>query len=112
MPTGHDARAPPEADVENDMRKTFTAAGFAMIAMTLAALPVQAASPDFCRDYATAAMNQIRAALANPGCVAGVRGPRWVQNERIHFQWCLTQPVPMVESERGARTAYLHACRG
>ena len=94
------------------MRKTFTAAGFAMIALTLAALPARAAPPGFCRDYATAAMNQIRAALANPGCVSGVRGPRWIQNEGIHFQWCRTQTIPMVESERGARTAYLHACRG
>jgi hypothetical protein len=75
-------------------------------------LSVHAAPPDFCHDYVTSAMNQIRAALANPGCVTGVRGPRWVQDERIHFQWCLTQSVPMVESERGARTAYLRACRG
>jgi hypothetical protein len=99
--------------VEDDVRKTFIAVAAAMAGVTLGMPPpVQAASADFCRDYAAAAMNQIRAALANPGCVAGVRGPRWVQNERIHFRWCLTQSVPMVESEHGARTAYLRACRG
>jgi hypothetical protein len=80
--------------------------------LVLFALPAQAAPPDFCRDYAKAAMNQIRAGLANPGCVAGIKGPRWVPDEGIHFQWCLGQPFPMVESERGARTAYLRACRG
>lgn len=75
-------------------------------------LSAQAAPPDFCRDYARAAVNQMRAGLANPRCVAGIRGPRWTPDEGIHFQWCLSQPIPMVESERGARTAYLRACRG
>jgi hypothetical protein len=85
----------------------------AAAALTFAmSLSAQAAPADFCREYATAAANQVRAGLANPRCVAGIRGPRWTPNEAIHFQWCLHQPVPMVESERGARTAYLRACRG
>jgi hypothetical protein len=93
--------------------KTLISASLPIAALTvLTPHSVRAAPADFCRDYATAAMNQVRAGLANPGCVAGIRGPRWIQNESIHFQWCLTQPIPMVESERGARTAYLRACRG
>ena len=78
----------------------------------LISLPAEAAPPDFCRDYATAAINQVHAAQANPSCVAGAKGPRWAPNESIHLRWCLTQSIPMVESERGARTAYLRACRG
>jgi hypothetical protein len=98
---------------EEDVRKKTIAASLAIAALTvLTPLSTQAAPADFCRGYAAAAMNQVRAGLANPGCVAGIRGPRWIQNESIHFQWCLTQPIPMVESERGARTAYLRACRG
>jgi hypothetical protein len=92
-----------------DKALRLTAAG--TIAL-LNSLPAVAAPPDFCRDYATAAINQVRAAQANPGCVAGAKGPRWVPNESIHLRWCLTQSIPMVESERGARTAYLRACRG
>jgi hypothetical protein len=72
----------------------------------------RAAPPDFCQDYADAAVNQLRAALANPACAAGVRGPRWNPSHDIHFQWCLSQPIPVVEAERGARTGYLRACRG
>ena len=71
-----------------------------------------AAPPDFCHEYADAAINQLRAALANPACAAGVRGPRWNPNHDIHLQWCLSQPIPVVEAERGARTGYLRACRG
>lgn len=94
------------------MRTKFIAASSIAALAVVTPLSTQAAPPDFCHNYAVAAMNQLRAALANPGCAGGAHGPRWVPNERIHFQWCRTQPIPMVESERGARTAYLRACRG
>jgi hypothetical protein len=111
MPTGHDA--PGRKLTEENVRRSLIRASLSMAVLSvLMPLTVQAAPPDFCRDYATAAINQLRAALANPGCVGGVRGPRWVSDERIHFQWCLTQPIPIVEAERGARTGYLRACRG
>jgi len=75
------------------VRKALIAAGIAMVALTVGApLSLRAALADFCRDYARAAMNQVRAGLANPGCAAGVKGPRWAPDEAIHFQWCLTQP--------------------
>ncbi len=94
------------------MPKLAICAALVSAALALTAPGASAAPPEFCRDYADAAVNQVRAALANPGCVAGVRGPRWTAEHRIHFQWCLTQPIPIVESERGARTGYLRACRG
>jgi hypothetical protein len=95
------------------VRARLTTASLSAAALVvLTPLAAQAAPPDYCHEYAVAAINQLRAALANPACVAGVRGPRWVPDEHIHFQWCLTQPIPMVESERGARTGFLRACRG
>jgi hypothetical protein len=97
---------------ENVLRSLIGASLSLAVLAVLMPLTVHAAPADFCREYAVAAINQLRAALANPGCVAGVRGPRWVSDERIHFQWCLTQPIPIVEAERGARTGYLRACRG
>jgi len=87
----------------------------AMVAPALAVLlplAAQAANPEFCRGYAEAAENQVRAALSNPACAPGARGARWTPERRVHFDWCLTQPVPAVEGERGARTAYLRGCRG
>ena len=72
----------------------------------------QAADREFCRAYADAAINQVRGALANPGCARGIQGPRWAPEHRVHFDWCLTAPFPAVEAERGARTAYLRTCRG
>jgi hypothetical protein len=94
------------------MPKVLTRTLLATAALALTLPTAKAAPPEFCRDYADAAVNQVRAALANPGCAGGAIGPRWRPEQRVHFQWCLTQPVPIVESERGARTGYLHACRG
>ncbi len=84
------------------------------VAALLELTPVssKAAPVDFCANYAQAAINQVRTALANPGCAATIHGPRWVSDEQIHYRWCLTQPIPAVEAERGAHTAYLRACRG
>jgi len=94
------------------MPKILTCAVLAAAALALLPPSAKAAPPEFCRDYADAAVNQVRAALANPGCVGGARGPRWTPEHRIHFEWCLGQPIPIVESERSARTGFLRACRG
>ena len=71
-----------------------------------------AADPVFCQAYAEAAINQVRGGLSNPGCVRGMQGARWSADVHVHYSWCLTQPPPAVEAERGARTGYLRACRG
>jgi len=94
------------------MLKMLTCAALSTAALTVALTAANAAPPEFCHDYAEAAINQVRAALANPGCAGGVHGPRWTSDRRVHFEWCLTQPIPAVEAERGARTGYLRACRG
>jgi hypothetical protein len=79
-----------------------------MVALTvLMLLTAQAADPGFCRAYAEAAVNQVRGALANPACARGIQGTRWSPEHRVHLDWCLTQPIPTAEAERGARTAYL-----
>jgi hypothetical protein len=102
---------------EDDVIRTMT--GLALLTSALSGLallalapPAQAADPMFCHAYAQAAVNQVRAALAVPACAHAINGPRWAPEERIHFEWCLTQPLPAVEAERGARTGFLRGCRG
>jgi hypothetical protein len=96
-----------------EMLKTLIATSAAVAALAVvASVPGNAAPPDFCQGYAQAAINQVRGALANPGCAASIRGPRWSSDFKVHFNWCLTQPIPAVEAERGARTGFLRACRG
>ena len=71
----------------------------------------QAAPPDFCRDYATAAVRQAEVARSIPAC-SRASGPRWTTDYRLHFDWCLGANPDAVEGERAARTNWLHACRG
>ncbi len=89
-----------------------------MLAILAAAAPAvvmpmaaQAADAAFCRAYAEAAVNQVRGALANPRCAHRINGTRWAPEARVHFEWCLTQPIPAVEAERAARTEFLRGCR-
>ena len=81
-----------------------------------AALPMMisaanAAGPDFCRDYATAAVRQVEVARSVPACNRG-QGARWTAEYRVHFDWCLQTPPPAVEAERAARTNWIRSCRG
>ena len=100
-------------NAEDNVLKKLTYASLSMAALAaLTSLPVEAAPPDFCQNYAQAAINQVRGALANPGCAASIKGPRWNPEFQVHYNWCLTQPIPAVEAERGARTGFLRACRG
>jgi len=86
--------------------------GAALLTAVLAFAPaVRAAPPDFCRDYATAAVRQVEAARSIPACNRGV-GPRWTTDYRAHFDWCLGANPGAVEAERNARTNWLRACRG
>jgi hypothetical protein len=75
-------------------------------------LSAQAADVGFCHAYADAAVNQVRAALANRVCARRISGPRWVPEHRVHFDWCLGATVPVAEAERAARTEFLRGCRG
>jgi len=72
----------------------------------------QAAPPDFCRGYANAALNQVRAALSIPRCRAGIAGERWSADFKVHYDWCLGAPPSAAAGEREARTIHLRRCRG
>jgi hypothetical protein len=72
----------------------------------------QAADAAFCQNYAHAAVNQVRGALANPRCAASIQGARWSPDLQVHYNWCLSQPYAAAGAERDARTNFLRACRG
>jgi hypothetical protein len=81
----------------------------AAFAMPLSA--AHAAGPEFCRDYATAAVRQVELARSVPACNRGV-GARWTAEYRVHLDWCLGAPPAAVEAERNARTNWIRSCRG
>jgi len=76
-----------------------------------ASTAAQAADPAFCRNYATAAVRQVRIALTNPRCAMVAVGARWSPYYRVHFNWCLGAPYAAAGRERDARTYYLRRCR-
>ncbi len=71
-----------------------------------------AADPGFCRQYAQAALNQVRGGLANPACAGGLRGARWSSDFAVHYEWCLGASYGAAGAERDARTRFLRACSG
>ncbi|HEY1980099.1 MAG TPA: hypothetical protein VGH13_08420 [Xanthobacteraceae bacterium] len=75
-------------------------------------LAAQAADPAACRDYATAAIRQVRGAVNNARCLPGLQGARWSADFKVHYNWCLTANYAAMGTERDARTAYLRSCTG
>lgn len=71
----------------------------------------RAADPGFCKQYAQAALNQVRGGLANPRCAAGMHGARWSSDFAVHYEWCLGASFGAAGAERDARTRYLRGCR-
>jgi hypothetical protein len=71
----------------------------------------QAAGPEFCREYATAAVRQVELARSVQACNRGT-GARWTIDYKVHFDWCLGAAPPAVEAERQARTNWIRSCRG
>jgi hypothetical protein len=88
--------------------KVFLAALLALILFTEA----QAADPAFCRQYAKAAVNQVRGGLSDPACGGRLQGTRWSSDFAAHYEWCLGTSVAATEGERDARTRYLRGCSG
>lgn len=82
---------------------------FAVIPMS-GLTPAHAADPGFCRQYAQAALNQVRGALSNPRCGGGLQGDRWSADFPVHYQWCLGADYGAAGAERDARTRFLRAC--
>jgi hypothetical protein len=71
-----------------------------------------AADPAFCKQYARAALVQVRGALRNPHCGAGVQGMRWSGEFPVQYEWCLGASLDDAGAERDARTDYLKVCAG
>jgi hypothetical protein len=72
---------------------------------------VRAANPDFCRDYANAAVNQACAAWNNWRCRRGAEPPRWSTAWRDHYNWCLGAYWENARREREFRREHLERCR-
>jgi hypothetical protein len=88
--------------------RVFLSALLALILFTEA----QAADPVFCRQYAKAALNQVRGGLSNPACASGLQGSRWSTDFSVHYEWCLGISDAAAGGERDARTRYLRGCTG
>jgi hypothetical protein len=82
-----------------------------MLAFQLPVPAAHAASPEFCRQYAQAALNQARGGRSQPGCRGAMDGDRWSMDFRVHYDWCLGHSPEAAESERGIRTGFLESCR-
>ena len=94
------------------MRGVTTGLIGAGLLLAMAASTAQAAPPPFCRGYASAALNQVRAALAIPRCRGGMEGSRWSADFRVHYDWCLGAAPAAAAEERAARTVHIRRCRG
>jgi hypothetical protein len=78
-----------------------------VILMPLAA---RAGDTDSCQAYAKAAIEQISVGASNPACVAGMQGPLWSPAFGVHFAYCMSNPIEVVEGGAGKRAEYLHSC--
>jgi hypothetical protein len=85
-------------------------AALALFALAAAPIPVRAADPAFCKQYARAALVQVRGALASPHCGAGLQGARWSAEFSAQYEWCLGASPGAAAAERDARTRYLTGC--
>jgi hypothetical protein len=68
-----------------------------------------AESPEYCRDYAAAAVIK---AGENLAFRCGYSGPRWITNYAVHFRWCLAAIRPDTIRERFARRHMIRVCHG
>ncbi len=79
-------------------------------AVTLAA-SARAADPDFCRDYARAAVNQYRQLEEHERCMDRARDySRWSADWRHHYAWCLGVSRDRAWDERREREDVLNHC--
>jgi hypothetical protein len=72
----------------------------------------KAADPGFCRQYARAALVQVRGGLSDPACAGGLHGTRWSSDFAVHYEWCLGASFDAAGGERDARTRFLMGCTG
>jgi hypothetical protein len=87
--------------------------GLLLTLLTLILVPeAQAADPGFCRQYARAALIQVRGGLSDPACAGRLQGTRWSSDFAVHYEWCLGASFDAAGDERDARTRYLRGCSG
>lgn len=73
---------------------------------------VQAADHEFCRNYASAAVNQFHDAERHPRCGYLFRqGNRWSPDYRMHYDWCRGADWHAADEERRTRNRELYNCR-
>jgi hypothetical protein len=70
----------------------------------------QAADVQYCKIYAQHAVEAVSAGRAKPACAAGMTGARWSGSERVHFVFCMSNPISAAENMRGVRDTYLRSC--
>jgi hypothetical protein len=75
-------------------------------------IDARAADPAFCKQYAQAALKQVRGGLASPACAVGLQGARWSTDFAVHYEWCVGVSPGAAGAERDARTRQLRACAG
>ena len=80
------------------------------LSVTLPLGSARAADPNFCQNYARAAMNQVRVAHEYPSCASRIGGGRWAFNYNNHFNWCLGVPYEAAQHERQERRRFLDYC--
>ena len=81
------------------------------LAGLVAAGAAAAADREFCRDYAQAAVRQVRAAQEHSACAAQMAdAARWSPEFRDHIRWCLHVSKDTATDERHARHRVLQAC--
>lgn len=87
---------------------------FAVIAAAaLAALAspgARAADPEFCRDYARSAIEQVHRAEHIPSCGYLLGSGRFSSDWRSHYEWCLNVHHHDAEEERARRHEALEHC--
>jgi hypothetical protein len=84
----------------------------ALIAGAGLTAPAFAASEDFCRDYARAALRQVQEAHEMHHCVRGLdNATRWSEDFRVHFDWCRSVSREDAQRERDIRRCHLEECR-
>ena len=70
-----------------------------------------AASHEFCEDYARSAVNQAKDAARHERCrYLFKEGPRWNEDYRPHYDWCRGVDRHAADDERRARRRSLDRC--
>jgi hypothetical protein len=83
----------------------------AIFVIALTPPAARAADPQFCAQYAQAAQNQVRGALAQPRCAPSISGARWSPDYQYHYNWCGGVSREAAEFERGFRTGFIDSCK-